>query len=388
MVAAQAVSDGRRIRWTLEQRATQDQQRVRCDWLRFTLPVAAVCPWVERLPVDATVLGAMDWQERELQLAARLSEGDDEPAGALYVARKAAQAIADVLGVFELGQVDDKGLDYYLCRVPLLVEGQVVGHVLAGGKTQSQAATVHVNLHGEGCLRVSHAKWAEVASFIEAGQGWITRCDLAVDVFAGEDIAAVPGAYLAGAFNVRGQRPAQREAGAWTSGHSRTFYVGRRETGKEFRGYEKGDQLFGADVGDPWVRYEVEFRNNARVIATDILRRPADFFAGAYPFCADLLARLSIDAAAERIPAGQRVKDATAKAAAMRLGTWVKSVAAPSLCALLRYGGEVLDLIVDSEAHRVPGRLRGWSASEVHRAFSQAFGALAPAPSLSTSGAA
>lgn len=379
-VAAKAVSDGRRIRWTLEQVAQAATDRVRIDWLRFTLPLAAIVPYEERAEVDATALGALDRRGRELQFAARASQGTDEPLGAMYVAKKAAAMLCGVLDELSAGGVEERGMDFYIARVPLLVQGETVGFVLAGGKSSDQAATVHVNLFGSACLHVSPGKWCRVKQWIDQAAGWVTRCDLAVDVFAGDDVAELPAQYLAGRFDVRGQRPSQREAGAWTSGHSRSFYVGRRETGKEFRGYEKGDQLLGHEAGDEWVRYEVEFRNNARVIDTDILTRCADFFAGAYPFCEGLLDRLEVQAQAQRIPAGQRLKDKTAEAAVRRVAGWVRRVAAPSLCAVLSYGGELIDGIVESESWRQAARLRGWGPGELRRAFDTAFGAMAPAP--------
>ncbi len=299
----------------------------------------------------------------------------------MYVARKAANMLRARLPGFEVGAVEDKGMDFYLARVPVLFEGVTVGHVLAGGSSSTQAATVHFNLHGAACLRITSQDHCRIAAWIRQSSGWITRCDLAVDVFDGDDITDMPRAYLSGAFDLRGQRPKQREAGSWTSGFSRTFYVGRRETGKELRAYEKGDELFGPELDDAWIRYEVEFRNNLRVIDVAILERPADFFAGAYQFCADLLDRIGVDSHAQRIPAGQRVKDATAKAAAHRVAAWIKRVAAPSVCALLQYGGDLLENIVDSEAHRTAVRLRGWNTAELAAAFRSEFGALAPAPS-------
>ncbi len=380
-VAARPVSDGRRIRWTLEQAVQAGTDRVRVDWLRFTLPLSAVVASEDRKVIDASVLGAMDRRGRELQIAIQATSGADEPIGALYVVRRGAARVCEILDAFEPGAVEDKGMDFYLTRVPLRVGDETVGYVLAGGKSSDQAATVHVNLFGSACLHISRAQWAAISAWIEQSGGWVTRCDLAVDVFAGDDITALPDQYRAGAFDVRGQRPSQREAGSWTSGHSRTFYVGQRLTGKEFRGYEKGDQLLGHEAGDEWIRYEIEFRNNARIIDPEILTRPADFFAGAYPFCESLLERLAVEADAQRIPAGQRVKDKTAEAAVRRVAGWVRRVAAPSLCAVLSYGGELIDSIVDSESWRKAARLRGWSPAELRAAFNQSFGAMVPATS-------
>lgn len=383
-VAAHPVMDGRRVRWTLEQQEQRTQEKVRIDWLRFTLPLDAVVRCDRDLDPDLSALALVDKRARDLVRACRNADAELDYTGAMAVAKSCARQLVERLGVFEVGQVEDKGMDYYSARCSILVEGQVVGVCLAGGKSPDQAGTVHVNLFGAACLHLSPAKWATVRQWVAESKGWLTRADLAVDVWTGEDITQMPVWYLEGAFDVRGQRPSQTEAGSWTSGHSRTFYVGKRETGKCLRAYEKGDELFGHEVNDPWVRYEVELRNNARVLDLELLTRPADFFAGAYPFCAALLERLEVVAQAQRIPAGQKLKDATAEAAALRAANWTARVAAPTVCALLSMGGDVLDFIVESNEHRIPGRLRGFTVPQLREAFNKVAAKFAPlaAPSM------
>lgn len=377
-VAAKPLLDGERIRWTLEQVEQQTQQKVRIDWLRFTFPLDSLVR-VDRQPCPIVdELAAMNRYERELMLACRLADASHDYAGAMALARLGAQTIAALLGAFEVGPVEDKGMDYYAARCPLLFEGQVVGYCLAGAKSAQQAGTIHVNLYGEACLYVSPAKWVVLRDWIAQAEGWVTRVDLACDVWAGDDIESIPRAYLGGDFDVRGQRPKQSEAGAWTSGHSRTFYVGKRETGKLFRAYEKGDQLFGDEAGDPWIRYEVEMRNNARVIDLDVLTRPADFFAGAYPFTEALLQRLNVAAESQRIPAGQKLQDKTADAAALRTAAWFRRVCAPTFCRLLVAGGDLLDFIAETEAHRMPERMRGFTPSAMRVALEKVAASFAP----------
>jgi phage replication initiation protein len=176
-------------------------------------------------------------------------------------------------------------------------------------------------------------------------------------------------------------------AGWWASGHSRTMTFGKRETGKCLRAYEKGDQLFGHEENDPWVRYEVELRNNSRVLDLDLLTRPADFFAGAYDFCAELLERIAVDADPQRIPAGQKLRDATAEAALLKLGKWTRDVVAPTACWLLMNAGDMLDFIVQTEAHRLPSRLRGFSLSALRQAVEKVAAGFAPPGAPSINGA-
>lgn len=388
-VSARPVVDGRRVRWTLEQVAARDQALVRVDWLRFTLPLDHVSGGRDVCELGREFLAALDQRGRELVAMARGVEVNT--GGAMWVAREGARRFCEwvqpLAGGFEVGTVEDKGLDFYEARCAVMFEGAVVGYVLAGGKSSAQAATVHFNIFGGGCLHLSHANWLTVRDVIEQARGWITRVDLALDVFEGDEVTAVPAAYLAGAFDVRGKRPEQTEHGSWTNGHSRTFQVGKRETGKCLRAYEKGDEQFGADVGDPWVRYEVEFRNSARVIDLDVLARPADFFAGAYPFCEALLERLSVECAAQRIPTASRVKDATEQAAAVRVYRWLRHTAMPSVGAVFELGGDLLADLLRSEADRWPARLSGFSRESVREAFEKVAAGLAPSAAPFAAGA-
>lgn len=376
---------GSKVKWTLEQQEQASQARVRLDWLRFTVPLDAV---IQRDPslVDLTAVDLLDKRGRDL---VRMSQGveDSQYTSSHKVAEAGAHLIARLLDCgLHVGPAD-RGMDFYTARAPLIYEGETVGMVLAGSKDSHQASTVHVNLFGSSMLHIPVDRFGDIREYLCSSNGVITRADLSVDVWTGHDVADIQTAYKAGDFMVRGKQPTQREIGSWTLGHSRTFEVGSRATGKLFRGYEKGDQLFGHEAGDPWIRYEVELRNNHRVIDLDVLTRPADFFAGAYQFCADLLDRLSVQAEACRIPTNPELVDRTADAAVTRVCRWIKRTAAPALVAALKLGGDVLESIVDSEAHRVPKRLKGISGEVLRSSFQKVAEALAPAPAPSFIGA-
>lgn len=387
-VAAAPLSDGKRVRWTLEQQLRETQERVRIDWCRFTIPLDGLLPREAVSDAPSELLAALNRHGRDLVRMCRFQPGSEDHVGPLWIVRHAAERIAELSGgVFELGLPEASGMDYYTVRCPLVVEGATVGFVLAGGRQDAQASTVHVNLFGTACLYMRPSNWRRVRDFIASCAGWITRADMAVDIWTGFDMEQMRGRYLGGEFDVRGQRPKERLDGSWVTGESRTFNVGKRDTGKVCRVYEKGDQLFGPDVGDEWVRVEVEVRNNARIVDLDVLTRPADFFAGAYPFCQNVLDALEVVSHAQRIPAGQRVKDKTAEAAVMGLAKSVRNVMAPSLCWLLTKGGDILDHIASTEGWRLPARLRGFSPDDLRRAAEQVAGAFAPAPVHSTNGA-
>lgn len=389
-VTARPVTDGRRVRWTLEQvRQADGGKLVRIDWLRCTVPLAAVVGVSPELPSDLGWLDLLDKRGRDVVRESRGVSRLEGDTGAMAVARAGARHLVAVLGFdgFKLGEVEDKGMDYYAARCPVLYEGKVVAYALAGGKSANQADTVHLNIFGGACLYVSHANWSRLHGWIKAACGHITRVDLAVDVFSGDDIEAVRTAYLGGEFDVMGKRPSQSEYGSWTLGHSRTFEVGKRQTGKCLRAYEKGDEQFGPEANDAWIRYEVEIRNSSRVIDLDVLTRPADFFAGAYPFCESLLARLGESAQAERIKTGAKLQDATAEAAVTRGVRWFARTAAPMFCRLLEDGGEILSSVMDRERHRLPGRFSGFTRAALVAAMQKVGEALAPGSSPSNFGA-
>lgn len=381
---ARPVMDGARIKWTLEQIEQSNQGRVRLDWLRFTVPLDAVTKHEPTL-VDVTFLETLDQRGRDLIRMSNSTE-PEVYTSAHAVCASGARQLIELLGCFELGQLA-RGMDFYTARAELLFAGEVVGHVLAGGKSVHQAGTVHFNLHGAAMLQIPPDRLARVREFIADAGGKITRADLSLDLWTGHDVLNVEAAYQRGEFDMRGKRPGQRNLGSWTCGHSRTFEVGSRATGKLFRGYEKGDQLFGPEHGSEWLRYEVELRDNHRVIDLDVLTRPADFFAGAYAFCARVLAEEQVQAQAQVIRTTPELADRTAEAAVTRVVRWVARTAAPSLCAVFELGGDLLAEVIDRERHRMPRRLLGIAPDLLRQTFEKVASAIAPAAAPSFSGA-
>jgi phage replication initiation protein len=388
---ARPLLDGNTIKWTLEQIEQKNPERVRVDWLRFTVPVDALVPHVG--PDLDWVRGTMatldgDWtQYRGLvppRFALEMLSIDGQEC---YLTPKSLATIGhfcltEILpGLFPLMSnhpVEDSGMDFYAARSPLYFEGQLVGFVLAGGRSLSQSSTVHFNLFGGACLHLGPVQLRALANWIEKLGGWITRCDLSLDVWSGLEVERVRDSWFRGEFDVRGKRPSQREHGSWSSGHSRTFEVGSRGTGKLMRAYEKGDELFGHEADDPWVRLEVEFRSNHRIIEPEILRRPSDFFAGAYPFCADYLRELDLFVDRAVIPTHPEIADKTAEAAVTRLVRWVNDTAAPALAAVWAMGGDMVADVIEKNQHRKARRLLGFKHEDIQAAFQKVASAFAP----------
>jgi phage replication initiation protein len=159
-----------------------------------------------------------------------------------------------------------------------------------GGK--SQRGTIHVELMGVACAKVSD--WHKVQVWGETVGAKITRIDLAHDDHRGENINVELAAlwYGEGRFNNGGRPPKQKTAGDWHTPGSpsgRTFYVGTGASGKLARTYEKGKQL--GDRTSRWNRVEVEWKSQNRVLAWDMVTKPGQYLAGAYP-CLKFLSTL------------------------------------------------------------------------------------------------
>ena len=163
------------------------------------------------------------------------------------------------------------------------IEG--VGLIAWGG--ESQRGRVTFSMMGGGCSTVHD--WQGMQDWLEQHSAKITRADVAHDDFEGLNIS-IPWAieqYKSGGFNSGGRAPKHQCFGSWLDqGKERepkglTLGVGSRTSGKYCRIYEKGKQL--GDSSSPWTRVEVEWHSRDRHIPYDILTKPGQYLAGAYP---------------------------------------------------------------------------------------------------------
>lgn len=244
------------------------------------------------------------------------------------------------------------GRDYYDHSYTIINEhGKEVASVSGGGV--SQRGTFCFTVKGEGCT-FGQAGWEQrLYDFFLPLQGKVTRIDLARDFFDGKyGFDAAYEAYQNDEFSYRGRKPSFDDAGS-KKGFASTFYVGKRDSGKMFRGYDKGHQFKLLD--DPWWRAEVELRSANRVIPLETLIRPASFFAGAYGFTARILENVEPQA----IPTLQKVAESSVE----RTVRWFERTVAPSLVHLsLAAGFDWLMDIAENQAHRpLPRSLNGLS---------------------------
>jgi DNA relaxase NicK len=348
------VLEGNRVKVLTQSRQVDAaaQSGVIVDYFRFTFKRANV-PHTRQVPGDT----------------------DDQ-----NLARWFAHVFAQLLG-FVVG-IDRPGRDYYEFTTTIdNAFGHEVASVSAGG--DSQRGTVCVTLKGEGCTYARPGWEKRVHAYFGEFMPTITRIDLARDFFEGEvDISELVGLYKAHAFSYRNRRPKHQCHGAWIGlddgdasdytsvkldridlrriattdffkpGDSRTFQVGMRESGKLFRGYEKG-HAFG-DLSSKWLRGEVELRNVNRVIPWDAVVEPAQYYAGAYEATNWLCNH----------PVAVKVLTATkvAEASAQRCIEWVRRVVAPTLVqitSVMQNEDWLVGLVLEEANRRVPRSLRG-----------------------------
>ena len=180
-----------------------------------------------------------------------------------------------------------------------------LGRMDFGG--EAQRGWVRVDVPGKACERVQD--WQAVEPVENLPGSEIRRLDLALTTWAGEVTHdMVVKAHADGRFVTRGRPPAMQTITSTDPRAGRTCYVGKREKAdKFFRAYEKGFELAakcprigeithidGSPVEDIY-RCELELKAESTPIPWEVIDRRDQYFAGAYPFCADVLPGVEAD---------------------------------------------------------------------------------------------
>jgi DNA relaxase NicK len=186
-----------------------------------------------------------------------------------------------------------------------IVAGDVpVGRMDWGG--DSQHGWVRTDINGTGCGWVQDWSAAESVEYLPSSQ--LRRLDIALTTWNGEVThAQVVDAHTAGRFTTRGRPPVLQQITSSDQTAGRTCYIGTRKASDKFmRCYEKGYQMAkkhpafevseidGHPVANIY-RCEVEFKTVTTDIPWDVVDRRDQYFAGAYPFCADVLPGVECD---------------------------------------------------------------------------------------------
>jgi len=182
-----------------------------------------------------------------------------------------------------------------------------IGRMDYGG--ESQKGWVRADISGTGCEWVK--QWEEVSGVEALPSCQIRRLDIALTTWSGQVThEQVVQAHTGGRFITRGRPPKLQQILSSDPRQGRTCYVGEREKSDKFmRCYEKGLEMAGKYQGktpglithidgsrvEDIYRCEVELKASTTEIPWEVIERRDQYFAGAYPFCADILPNVETD---------------------------------------------------------------------------------------------
>lgn len=371
------VVDGDTVKLRLLAERQFSSNAVHVDWVRFTCPLRAA-------PVPNADVLFMRWDSPELenqdQLRHRsLMDFHASEYQASAVSNELAYLVAGALGPdFVVESEAKKGMDFYKYRWSITLNGVEVAWV--GFLTSSdsprqskQAKTIHANIFGTACTFAADGWNDRIADLVDEVEGNVTRVDLALDFFDGYEggIDSVVTAYRDGLTNVGGRKLKFNLVGDWVNGHDRSVYIGSREAGKITNVYEKGDQLYGEKANSDWLRFELRYGNKLRVLSSDILRRPDDFFAGASDWHESVMLQAAVKSVPEKVTCNPRLQIETVSAECSRAVRWIKETAAANLALAFEYldPSEFLSIVTNQ---RLPGRLAKFSREQIKAQFQPA----------------
>lgn len=386
------VLEGGEVKLRLQAERAASDSYVHVDWVRFTCFLRNVIPSFmgesdlhHYARPGTRAFGDLpakiiEEQIRNVVQAFEREHVDPVMRNAMEQARSLAMEVCLALGDgFTVHPEIRKGHDFYRYRWSIVRNDFECGWVgfLASGdspRQQAQASTIHCNLYGAACTFADHGWNLRLADIVDMHDAKITRADLALDFFDGftGGMSRVVDDYQAGAMNVRGNKPKCNQVGDWVNGAERSFYFGSKEAGKQTNVYEKGDQLYGREYGSKWLRIELRYGNKLRVLPSDILRRPSDFFAGGSSWHALMLSKADsdTDTSPRTIKTAPRLAVQTVAAEVTRNVRWMLNTAAQSFSTALRFmTEEQLSELCDWNVNRLPARLRRFNVSELQKAF-------------------
>lgn len=226
-----------------------------------------------------------------------------DPEKALQALKPMFGASGDLLDLAAL----PRGILGFQHACTIRVGDMPVGRMDFGG--ESQRGWLRLDITGKGCEWVED--WGQVGNLEELPRAEIRRLDVALTTWDGEiGHDQVVDAHTAGRFITRGRPPAMRQITSSDPKAGRTCEIGTRERSDKFmRCYEKGHELankFSARSGmevhtidghkiEDIYRCEVEFKATGSEIPWEVIERRDQYFAGAYPFCADILPNVEAD---------------------------------------------------------------------------------------------
>lgn len=222
--------------------------------------------------------------------------------------KQALQAFKPMFGTLGEGlklQPLERGAMGFQQAAQIVIGDMPVARIDFGG--ESQRGWLRGVVSGKACEWVQD--WQAVGAIEELPAAEIRRLDIALTTWAGEvGHDSVVRAHDENRFHTGGRPPDLQQITSSNDRAGRTCYVGKRTSDKFFRAYEKGFELCakmgrfpgitthidGFRVEDIY-RCELELKAKDTPIGWDVIERRDQYFAGAYPFCSDILPGIEAD---------------------------------------------------------------------------------------------
>ena len=214
----------------------------------------------------------------------------EEPHAILEALRPAYGHIGEHLSLHKL----ERGILGFQQACSINVGDMPLGRMDFGGASQRE--WVRVDIGGKGCEWLQD--WSEMRRVEEMESAQLRRLDIALTTWEGQITHdMVVQAHAAGRFTIR-RPPELRQITSSDPRAGRTCYIGKRDSDKFMRCYEKGFEMaakYAARVPGEVMRIddkavediyrcEVEFKATGTDIPWEVIERRDQYFAGAYPF--------------------------------------------------------------------------------------------------------
>lgn len=235
----------------------------------------------------------------------------------------------------------------------VLLGDMPVARIDFGG--ESQRGWSRVAMGGKGCEWVQD--WGAMQSIEELPASEIRRLDIALTTWNGQvSHDLVVNAHSRGRFGTGGRNPDLQQITSSNPIAGKTCYIGNRKSDRFLRAYEKGYEMNAKAGGnlthidghriEDIYRTELELKASATVLPWSLIERRDEYFAGAYPFCAELLPEVDADVLQRRPDREPQTDLSTA------LANIKTQYGATLFTALHSYGGDmttVWDKIIGTE---------------------------------------
>lgn len=184
----------------------------------------------------------------------------------------------------------------------VLLANMPIARIDFGG--ESQRGWARVAMSGKGCQWVQD--WTAMHSIEDLPDSEIRRLDIALTTWNGEvSHDTIVNAHSLGKFGTGGRNPDLQQITSSNPIAGKTCYIGKRKSDRFLRAYEKGFEMNAKAGGnlthvdghriEDIYRTEIELKSSNTVLPWSLIERRDEYFAGSYPFCAELLPGVDAD---------------------------------------------------------------------------------------------